>query len=166
MTGVRKTNRHSPELVVINIAEKCRQKLADDIIDYAPEVYNTLYANKNSAVFKAYMELYDLVWLQTHWHKLLEYVDQNKLTGQHKRELLSVFADWYNGYYGKETNKVSLLSGNANWLGNLLEKEILVLEGIVDLDKRINERISKVEIEFKKRHKIMTDRIQDLERTV
>lgn len=151
---------------MIKVAKECRQKLADDIIDRAPEVYNTLYAKKDSAVFNAYMKLYDLIWLQTHWHKLLEYVDRNKLSGQHKRDLLSVFADWYNGYYGKETNKVSLLSENANWLGNLLEKEITILEGIVDLDKRTNERISKVEVEFKKRHKIMTDRIRKLERMV
>lgn len=151
---------------MIDIAKECRQKLADDIIGFVPGAYDTLYANKDSAVFYAYMELYDLIWLQTHWQKLLEYVDRDKLTGQHKRDLLSVFADWYNGYYGKETNKVSLLSGNANCLGDLLEKEITIWEGIVDLDKRINERISRVEFEFKKRHKIVTDRIHELERTV
>lgn len=60
------SNKASPYLVLLDISEKGRQKLLDDVFHQMPNVYDILYTNPHTESFQLYMELYDLIWIKSH----------------------------------------------------------------------------------------------------
>lgn len=152
----------SPETILLNITQKCRSKLFEDVLNNNSVLYSVLYSKKNSEIYQVYEQRYDLYWLKSHWDSINEYITEHTLTAYQKGQLLSQFAKWYCGYV--EMSGLPLIADNDNvrLMQDIIELKIGALESIIEYDKRCNDSIQRIETSFMKSIKLMNDRVDKL----
>lgn len=150
-------NKASPFLVLLDISEKGRQKLVDDVFHQLPNVYDILYTTPNTESFQLYMDLYDLLWLKSHWDNLKSYIIEHKICGIEKAGLLNIFAWWYGEFLHDRSGDSILLNNNILVMEELLNLKIHNLESIIEFDERCNQNMNKVETSFKRSLKLLKD---------
>lgn len=152
----------SPEIILLNITQKCRAKLFEDILNDNSILYAVLYSNKNSEIYHVYEQRYDLYWLKSHWDSINEYITEHKLTAYQKGQLLSQFAKWYCSYIKMSGLSLVAETDNALLMQDIIELKIGTLESIIEYDKRCNDTIQRIETSFMKSIKLMNDRVNKL----
>lgn len=152
----------SPETILLNITQKCRSKLFEDVFNDNPTLYAVLYSKKDSEIYRVFQQRYDLYWLKTHWDNINGYIIEHKLTAYQKGQLLSQFAKWYCRYV--EMSNISLFADyvNISLMQDIINLKIRTLESIIEYDRRCNENIQRIETSFMKSIKLMNDRVNKL----
>lgn len=154
----------SPETILLNITQKCRSKLFEDVLNDNSVLYAVLYSKKNSEIYQVYEQRYDLYWLKSHWDSINEYITEHRLTAYQKGQLLSQFAKWYCSYIKMSGLSLVAETDNALLMQDSIELKIGTLESIIEYDKRCNDTIQRIETSFMKSIKLMNDRVNKLKK--
>ena len=132
-------NKYFPYFLFLKIAEECRKELIYDTLSKnSPDLYDALYSNINSEIFPVKIKLYELMWLELHWTKLIEAIEQQKLTYSEKKTIISLFSKWYLRFIsewqyteldsilidGKKSILKALISTNNEWNKNIKRMKV------------------------------------------
>ena len=156
------SNKTSPYLLMLELSMQGRKKLIDDVFQQSPHVYDSLYSKPNTESFNLYIELYDLIWLKSHWDSLKTYINDHRVFGIEKANLLNIFAWWYGEFLHDRSDESILLSSSIPVMENLLNLKIHNIESIIEFDERCNQNMNKVETSFKKALKLLNDDLKEL----
>ena len=152
-------NKDYPYRLLLKIAEECREELIQDTLTKtSPDLYDALYSNINSKIFPVKMELYELLWLELHWTKLSEAIEQQELTFSEKENIVLLFSEWY-------------LKFISEWqyttLDSILIKERKkILKALIWTNNEWDKNIKRMKVSFEQSKKELNIKISELEGSV
>lgn len=152
----------SPDIILLNIAKKCRSKLFEDIFAENSDLYAVLYSDNHSEIYRVYQERYDLIWLKSHWDLISEYISTHKLNATQKGQLLSRFAKWYCDFLNENNSECSIKYVDTRLMREIIDLKIENLESIIEFDKRCNENMQRINTSFMKSIKLMNDEVNKM----
>ena len=72
----------------MRIVKECRDVLIEDTLkSNSLELYDFLYSDSNSEIYKTKLELYELKWLELHWNKINEIIEKKECLAAEKKNL-------------------------------------------------------------------------------
>ena len=145
-----------PYLEIIRIAKECRDVLIEDTLkSNSPDLYDSLYSDVKSEIYKIKLELYEIKWLELHWKKMNEAITNRECLLAEKKEFISMFAKWYRDYV-------------SNW--NYTEFDVVIFEERMDILKSLitvnnewDQNLKRMKVSFKRSEKILNEKIKALE---
>lgn len=80
----------------IRTMKEQREKLYDDCINYNPDIYIGLHTFENTPLSRLYYEKYISSWINGHWEKVNNILENNKSYPiSKKKEILLFFAEYF-----------------------------------------------------------------------
>ncbi len=149
----------SPDLIIMNIAQKGRIKLLEDILKDNPDLYVILYSDLNSEIYRVYQERYDFIWLKYHWDLIYEYIQKEKINAIQKSQLLCRFAKWYCDLAKGINLETFAKSENILLMREVINLKIKIAESLIEFDKRCNENMKRIETSFMRTLKLMNKEV-------
>ena len=71
-------NSDYPYLEFIRIAKECRDILIEDTLSSnSLDLYDALYSNSQSQIYQTKLELYEIKWIELHWRKINETIENS-----------------------------------------------------------------------------------------
>lgn len=145
-----------PYIEFIRIAKECRDVLIKDTLESnSPDLYDSLYSNVKSEIYKIKLELYEIKWIALHWRKVNEAIANRECLLAEKKELISMFAKWYRDYV-------------SNW--NYTEFDVVIFEERMDILKSLisvnnewEQNLKRMKVSFERSEKILNEKIKALE---
>ena len=96
---------------------------------------------KNHAVYNLYCEKYRLIWIDSHWNTIYEFIQKKLHYEPDKREVIDYFAENFRqfiepkGFNNKELTK---------FFFDRLENEISIIKDMIELNDKHNENLNKL----------------------
>ena len=150
-------NSDFPYCVFLQIAKECREELIQDTLSKkSPDLYDALYSNINSEIFRVKMNLYELLWIERHWTKISEVIEKKELTATEKKKLVSQFSEWYLKFISewKYTEFDSLV----------FEERKNILKALISINNEWDNNIKRMKVSFEQSKKKLNKKITELER--
>ncbi len=141
---------------LIQILKECRNVLIDDTLaSGSPDLYDALLSDYDSDIFKIKLELYELEWIELHWIKVCDSLNDKNYSQSEKMELLAIFSDWYR----------SLVSNwsYTNFDADLFEERIKILKSLISINNKWDINIKRMKVSFEKNKKVLKNKIYELE---
>lgn len=145
-----------PYLKMLDIARECRSYIINDTIsNNSPDLYDALYSDINDEIFETKLELYELKWIENHWNIINEFIDERNCSTKEKKELMSMFSDWYNDFI-------------SNWNYSdfdkfIFEEKISILKSLLLMNNEWEENIKRMRVSFNHSKKILDEKIKKFE---
>jgi hypothetical protein len=145
-----------PYLKFIEIARECRLKLINDTLyGDSIDLYDALYSDVNTEIYDVKIELYELEWVENHWEKIIDIVENKDITLSEKKELISMFAKWYEQFV-------------SNWNYSefdvlIFEDKMNILKSLISIDNEWERSIKKMKVSLEQSKKSLKARIKALE---
>ena len=137
----------------IDITQKCRRQLVEDVINGNPDLYRFLFEDKSKIVQSLYKKSYELKWREMHWTKCKEIFDNSNIPLATRREVLKIFLQWYQKFieaWGYE-------SARAFWFN----AEIESLEILIDTNKKWTAQLDQFEMSMIREKKLLDKKIEE-----
>ena len=150
-------NSRSPCLEFIRIAKECRNILIEDTIgSESPDLYDALYSNSKSQIHKLKLELYEIKWMELHWEKISDVIENSLCSTSEKKEFISMVAKWYRDFI-------------SNWNytafeADIIEKKKDALNVFISLDNEWERSLKKMKVLFERDKNILNSKIAELEK--
>lgn len=142
---------------LINLFKNCRNILIDDTLSSSsPDLYDALYSNLNSEIYKIKIELYEIEWLELHWKKIIETIKLNDHSETEKKELLSITAKLYTNFINDWNYKRSDPI--------IFEKIKNILKNLISINNEWEKNLKRMNVSFEKSKKILNNRIEELKK--
>lgn len=144
-----------PYLEFIKIAKECRNILIEDTLySNSPDLYDALYSDTEKEIYKTKLELYQIKWIELHWKKINESLENKKFSISEKKKLISIFAKWYKDFI-------------SNWNytefdTTIFKEKINILETIVFTNNEWENNLKKIKVSFEKDKKMLNEKIKKL----
>ena len=137
----------------VEIMKNCRARLIDDVLNGNPELYQFLYAPKNSIVGQLYREKYELRWLKIHWEECKIALDDSRFSRAAKVELLKIFLQWYQRF----VKAWGYSSSDAFFFDPKIES----LEKVLETNRNLKETLDRFQISILREEKILNQKIEE-----
>lgn len=149
-------NIYYPYLEFIKIVKECRNILIDDTLkSNSPDLFDALYSDANSKVYNIKLELYEIKWIEIHWKKINEIIENSECSLSEKKEMISTFSKLYKDYY-------------SNWkyaeLDNIIfEERINILKSLISVNSKWDNNLKRMKVLFEQQKKILDKKIKMFE---
>ena len=148
-------NTDFPYLCFLSILQKGRQRLIDDVLKGNPDLYMALYKDRNSEIYRVYINLYELQWIKNHWEELLRVLEQKNLSRSDKKRLIAIFAEWYKAFIKKWNYK--------EFEGAFFNEKLQLLQNLIVTNSEWETNLKLVRVSFDKSKKILDEKKKELE---
>ena len=144
-----------PYLEFIRIIRECREILAEDILnESSPSLYDALYSDSESLISQVKLELYELEWIELHWKKINNAIENSIYTLSEKKELISIFAKWYKDF---------VINWNYTEFDTVIcEERISILKNLISVNNEWEKSLKKMEVSFAQSKKVLNEKIKML----
>jgi hypothetical protein len=145
-----------PCLEFIRIAKECRNTLIEDTLgSNSPDLYGALYRNSKSQIHQIMLELYEIKWIEQHWEKISETIENRACAPTERKELISMFAKWYRDFV-------------SNWNYTefdaiIFEKRINILKSLISVNSEWERNLKRMKVSFEQSKKVLSEKIKTLE---
>lgn len=145
-----------PYIEFIRIAKECRDVLIEDTLkSNSPDLYDSLYSDVKSEIYKMKLELYEIKWLELHWMKINEAIASRECLLAEKKQIISMFAKLYRDYV-------------SNWNYTefdtvIFEERMNILKSLISVNNEWDQNLKRMEVSFKKSRKILNEKIKALQ---
>lgn len=145
-----------PYLEFIKIAKECRIVLIEDTLSSnSPDLFDALYSNSQSQIHHIKLELYEIKWIELHWKKISEAIENRVCTPTERKELISMFAKWYRDFV-------------SNWNYTefdtvIFEERMNVLKALISVNSEWERNLKRMKVSFEQSKKILNEKIKTLE---
>lgn len=145
-----------PYLEFIKIAKECRDILIEDtLMSNSPDLYDALYCNPKSKIHQIKLELYEIKWIELHWKKINETIENITCSLFKKKEMISMFAKWYREYV-------------SNWNYTkfdtvIFEERMNILKALISVNNEWEQNLKRMKVSFEQHKKILNEEIKALE---
>lgn len=148
-----------PYCELLRIIEECRNTfIQDTLLNNSSDLYDALYSDVNSEIFCIKMELYELLWIELHWKKIVDIIERYEMDSIDKKKLVSFFSEWY-------------LNFISQW--NFTELDFLVFEerknilkALISANNEWDNNLKRMKVTFEQNKKSLTRKIKELERGI
>lgn len=146
-----------PYLEFIRIAKECRDTLIADTLEInSPDLYDALYSNSKSQIYQTKLELYEIKWIELHWEKINETIENRDCSLKEKKELISLFAKWYRDFV-------------SNWNYTefdtiIFEERMNILKTLISVNNEWDQNLKRMRVTFEQSRKILNEKIKTLEK--
>lgn len=149
-------NSDYPYLEFIRITKECREQMAEDFLEEnSSDLYDALYSDSASTICQVKLELYEIQWLEKHWNKLDEVIQNKDCSNIEKKVMLSKMAKWYLDYAAKwEYTAFEAL---------VFEERREILQALIAMDDKWEQNLKKMKVSFEKDIRIMEEKIRQYE---
>lgn len=150
-------NSDFPYRIFLQIVEECRDKfIQDTLANNSPDLYDALYSDVNCEVFCVKMELYELKWIELHWLKIAEIIENKELTSKERDKIVSQLSKWYLKFISewKYTELDSLV----------FEERKNILKALISVNNEWDNNIKRMKVSFEQSRKKLNQKIKELER--
>ena len=150
-------NSNYPYLEFIKIAKECRVDLINDTLDSnSPDLYNALYSNSKNKICLIKLELYEIEWLELHWKKITETIENKVHTPKEQKELISMFIKWYKIFVDNW--------GYTEFDIGIFEEKKNILKFIILVNNKWEKNLKEMKVFFERSKKILNEKISTLEK--
>lgn len=149
-------NSDYPYLEFIRIAKECRDILIEDTLSSnSPDLYDALYSNSQSQIHQTKLELYEIKWIELHWRKINETIENSDCSSSERKELISMFAKWYRDFV-------------SNWNYTefdtvIFEERMNILKALISVNNEWDSNLKRMKVSFEQSKKILNEKIKSLE---
>lgn len=149
-------NSDYPYLEFIRIAKECRDILIEDTLSSnSPDLYDALYSNSQSQIHQTKLELYEIKWIELHWRKINETIENSDCSPSERKELISMFAKWYRDFV-------------SNWNYTefdtvIFEERMNILKALISVNNEWESNLKRMKVSFEQSKKILNEKIKSLE---
>ena len=149
-------NSDYPYLEFIRIAKECRDILIEDTLSSnSPDLYDALYSNSQSQIHQTKLELYEIKWIELHWRKINETIENSDCSPSERKELISMFAKWYRDFV-------------SNWNYTefdtvIFEERMNILKSFISVNNEWESNLKRMKVSFEQSKKILSEKIKSLE---
>lgn len=149
-------NSDYPYLEFIRIAKECRDILIEDTLSSnSPDLYDALYSNSQSQIHQTKLELYEIKWIELHWRKINETIENSDCSPSERKELISMFAKWYRDFV-------------SNWNYTefdtvIFEERMNILKSLISVNNEWESNLKRMKVSFEQSKKILSEKIKSLE---
>ena len=143
-------------LEFIRIAKECRDILIEDTLSSnSPDLYDALYSNSQSQIHQTKLELYEIKWIELHWRKINETIENSDCSPSERKELISMFAKWYRDFV-------------SNWNYTefdtvIFEERMNILKALISVNNEWESNLKRMKVSFEQSKKILNEKIKSLE---
>lgn len=145
-----------PYLEFIRIAKECRNILIDDTLSSnSPDLYDALYSDSKGQIYQIKLELYEIKWIEMHWKKVNEAIENKVCSLSEKKEMISMFAKWYRDFVG-----------NWNYTefdAVIFEERMNILKALISVNSEWEQNLKKMKVSFEQNKKILNEKIKAIE---
>lgn len=146
-----------PYLEFVRIAKECREIIIEDTLKTdSPDLYDALYSNVSNKIYETKLELYEIKWIELHWRKINEAIENRDCTLSEKKEMISLFAKWYKDYVSKWNY--------TEFESVIFEERINILKALISINNEWEESLKRMKVSFEKSRKYLNEKIKRLER--
>ena len=144
-------NSDYPYLEFIRIAKECRDILIEDTLSSnSPDLYDALYSNSQSQIHQTKLELYEIKWIELHWRKINETIENSDCSPSEKKELISIFAKWYRDFV-------------SNWNYTefdtvIFEERMNILKSLISVNNEWESNLKRMKVSFEQSKKILSEK--------
>lgn len=145
-----------PYLEFIRITKECRTVLIEDTLSSnSPDLYDALYSNLRSQIHQIKLELYEIKWIELHWKKIDETIENRVCSATERKELISIFAKWYRDF----VNNWNYTEFDAV----IFEERMNILKDLVSVNNKWERNFKRMKVSFEQNKKILNEKIKALE---
>lgn len=146
-----------PYIEFIRIAKECRKVLIEDTLKLnSPDLYDSLYSDIKSEIYKIKLELYEIKWIELHWEKINEAIANRECSLAEKKEIISTFAKYYRDYLS-----------NCNYTEFdmvIFEERMDILISLISLNNEWEQNLKKMKVSFQRSEKILNKKMKEFEK--
>ena len=144
------------DIELLKIARECRKSLVNDtLMSNSPELFDALCCDAKSEIYEVKMELYEIGWLELHWKKICESIDNVSCSFAEKKEMVAEFA---NGY------KALVSQWNYTEFDScIFDERVDILKALVSADSVWEQELKRMKVSFEQDRKILNKKIKKLE---
>jgi len=145
-----------PYLEFIRIAKECRDVLMKDTLSSnSPELFDALYSSVQSQIHQVKLELYEIEWIELHWKKINESIENREYSPMKRKEFVSIFAKWYRDFV-------------VNWNYTefdiaIFEERMNILKELISVNSKWESNLKKMKVSFDRSKKILNQKIKAFE---
>lgn len=145
-----------PYLEFIRIAKECRTILIEDTLSSnSPDLYDALYSNFKSQIHEIKLELYEIKWIELHWKKINETIENRYCSPMKRKELISMFAKWYRDFV-------------SNWNYTefdavIFEERMNILKALISVNSEWEINLKRMRVSFEQSKKLLNEKIKAIE---
>lgn len=145
-----------PYLEFIRIAKECRSILMEDTLSSnSPDLYDALYSDYRSQIHQIKMELYEIKWIELHWKKINETIENRNCSTAERNEMISMFAKWYRDFV-------------SNWNYTefdavIFEERMNILKALISVNSEWEINLKRMKVSFEQSKKILNEKIKAIE---
>lgn len=146
-----------PYLEFIRIAKECRSILINDTLSSnSPDLYDALYSNSQSQIYQIKLELYEIKWIELHWKKINETIENRDCSLVERKELISMFAKWYREFV-------------SNWNYTefdavIFEQRMNILKALISVNSEWEVNLKRMKVSFEQSKKLLNEKIKAFEK--
>lgn len=143
-------------LEFIRIAKECRTILIEDTLSSnSPDLYDALYSSFKSRIYEVKLELYEIKWIELHWKKINEAIENRDCSVMEKKELVSMFAKWYRDFV-------------SNWNYTefdvaIFEERMNILKALISVNSEWEINLKRMKVSFEQSKKLLNEKIKAVE---
>ena len=145
-----------PYLEFIRIAKECRSILINDTLNTnSPDLYGALYSNSQSQIYQIKLELYEIKWIELHWKKINETIENRDCSLVERKKLISMFAKWYKEFV-------------SNWNYTefdavIFEERMNILKALISVNSDLEDNLNRMKVSFEQHEKLLKKKIKEFE---
>ncbi len=145
-----------PYLEFIRVAKECRNILIEDTLNSdSPDLYDALCSSSQSQIYHIKLELYEIQWIELHWLKISETIQNRSCSLTERKELISMFAKWYRDFV-------------SNWDytefdATIFDERMNILKALISVNNEWEKNLKRMKVSFEKSKKILNEKIKELE---
>lgn len=151
-------NDDFPYLAFMEVLRMGRNQLIEDTAEGCSEdLYDALYCKADTDIYNVKMELYELLWIEGHWNRLINRLEEKEGIEKEKKEIISLFANWFKSFVNNwNYSELDIL---------IFEEKMNILRSLISVNNEWEKNIKKMKVSFEKSKKQMKTRIKELEDT-
>ena len=145
-----------PYLEFIRIAKECRTILIEETLSSnSPDLYDALYSNYQSQIHQIKLELYETKWIELHWKKINEAIENRNCSPAERKEMISMFAKWYRNF----VNNWNYTEFDAI----IFEERMNILKALISVNSEWEINLKRMKVSFEQSKKLLNEKIKAIE---
>lgn len=147
-------NKNVPYLSFLNIIKESRKNIISDTLEESSEdLYDALYSDFDSEIYKVKMELYEMQWIESHWKEIERVINRKECSEKDKKELVLIFYKLYESFIKawnytefdtivfEEKRKIlqAMIIVNSDWEKDLKREKVSFYKSIKLLKSKVKE---------------------------
>lgn len=152
-------NQDDPYCIFLRVAEECRNELLLDTLENnSVELDAALLSNVNSEIFRVEIELYELMWIEKHWEKLIQEIENRNLSISDRKKAVTLFSKWYLQFISEwEYTEFDSLA---------FKERKKILNAIISVNNEWDKSLKRMKVSFERSKKNLKLKLKELERGI